>query len=261
MLEFDKSQTAQYGDLILLVGPNKKRHIIFLNEGDKLHTHRGTVVLDELIGKPWGSEVITNTGGPFYLLKPSIYDLIMELPRTTQIMYPKDIGFILLRMDIGEGNQVLEAGTGSGALTTALAWAVGEKGRVFSYDNREENLNLARKNLSRIDLETRVKFKPRDINEGFIENNLDSIFFDIYNAYDYIHHARSSLKPGGHLGSLMPTTNQVSRLIESLRQNKFLLIDVCEILLRFYKPVPARLRPSDRMVAHTGYLIFSRLGS
>jgi tRNA (adenine57-N1/adenine58-N1)-methyltransferase len=164
-------------------------------------------------------------------------------------------------MDIGEGNQVLEAGTGSGALTTALAWAVGEKGRVFSYDNREENLNLARKNLSRIGLETRVKFKPRDINEGFIENNLDSIFFDIYNAYDYIHHARSSLKPGGHLGSLMPTTNQVSRLIESLRQNKFLLIDVCEILLRFYKPVPARLRPSDRMVAHTGYLIFSRLGS
>jgi tRNA (adenine57-N1/adenine58-N1)-methyltransferase len=254
------ASTAKYGDLVLLVGPNKKRHIINLKQGAKLHTHRGTVVLDNLIGSPWGSEVKTNTGGPFYLLKPSIYDLIMEIPRTTQIMYPKDIGFILVRMEIGAGNQVLEAGTGSGALTTVLAWAVGDKGRVFSYENREDNLNLARKNLTRIGYESRVELKLQDIKEGFNERYVDSIFFDIHNAYDFINFARSALKPGGHLGSLMPTMNQVSRLIETLSHNNFILIDVCEIILRFYKPVPARLRPSDRMVAHTGYLIFSRLG-
>jgi len=251
---------AHAGDLIQLTSPSKKNHFLQLSVGGHFQTHRGTIQFDNIIGKPWGSEILTHTGSPYFLLNPSIHDLLLEIPRNTQIMYPKDIGFVLIRMGIGEGHTVLEAGTGSGALTTALAWAVGSKGNVISYEIRPDMLKLARKNLERVKLVTRVILKHQDIADGFEERNIDAIFLDVHNAYDFILHVRNSIKPGGHFGCIMPTTNQVTRLIEALRQYTFVLIDVCEIMLRYYKPVPGRLRPTDRMVAHTGYLIFARSG-
>jgi len=259
-MENDHDNYAQAGDLIQLTSPNKKNHFLQLSVGGKLQTHRGTIHFENIIGKPWGSEILTHTGSTYYLLNPSIHDLLLEIPRNTQIMYPKDIGFVLIRMGIGEGQTVLEAGSGSGALTTALAWAVGSIGKVISYEIRPEMLNLVRKNLERLNLADRVLLKLQNIDEGFEERNIDAIFLDVHNAYDFIHHVRNSLKPGGHFGCIMPTTNQVTRLIETLRQYTFVLIDVCEIMLRYYKPVPGRLRPTDRMVAHTGYLIFARMG-
>jgi tRNA (adenine57-N1/adenine58-N1)-methyltransferase len=173
-------------------------------------------------------------------------------------MYPKDIGFILVTMGIGPGMHVLEAGTGSGSLTTALAFNVGSEGSVVTYETRPEMQRLAQKNLERVGLASRVIFKMRDIIEGFDETDMDALFLDVPNPYDYLAQARAALIPGGYFGSILPTTNQVSLLLVALKREGFGFIDVCEMILRYYKPVPERLRPTDRMVAHTGYLIFAR---
>ena len=249
---------TQPGDLVQLVSPTNKVFTFRLIPGGQYHTHRGMLNHDDLIGKPWGSRVLSHIESAFYLLQPSLSSLLEETKRNTQIMYPKDIGYVLIMMAIGPGARVVEAGTGSGALTTALAWAVGPTGQIFTYENRPEMQNLARKNLQRLGLDSNVIFKLKDIGDGFDETGMDALFLDVANPHDYIHHARKALKPGGFFGCILPTTNQVSHLLPALHQNHFAFVDVCEILLRFYKPVPQRLRPTDRMVAHTGYLVFAR---
>jgi len=252
--------TVNDGDLAQLVGLRHKSFIVRIKQGGELQTHRGIVRFDDIIGKPWGSRIRSHLGNPFYVLQPALGDLLKELPRNTQILYPKDIGFILVQMGIGEGQIILEAGTGSGSLTSAMAYAVGSKGKVISYEAREEMQKLARKNITRLGLEERVEFKLREltIEQGFDEEGVDALFLDLPNPYDYIHHARKALKLGGFFGCILPTANQVSRLLLALRQFDFAFIDVCEVLLRYYKPEPDRFRPVDRMVAHTGFLIFAR---
>ena len=252
------SSIASDGDLAELVGLRHKHFIINLKAGAKFETHRGIILHDELIGKPWGTQVFSHMGSPFFLLQPSLADLLIDLPRTTQILYPKDIGFILVTMGVGPGQKVMEAGTGSGAMTTALAYAVGDTGRVISYEVKEDVQNLARKNLTRFGLDSRVDFKLRNIEEGFDETDADSFFLDVPNPYDYILQVRNALKPGGFLCCLIPTFNQVEKTLYSLRQQNFAFVEVCEVLLRYYKAEPTRLRPTDRMVAHTGFLVFGR---
>jgi len=191
-------------------------------------------------------------------LRPSTDDLVRYLKRTTQIVYPKDTGYILMKMRIGPGCRVVEAGTGSGGLTLVFAQAVSPTGRVYSYETRPEMQRLARKNLEQLGLSESVEFKLRDVAEGFDERDADGLFLDLPNPWDYLAQAHAALANGGFFGSILPTTNQVSRLIGALEETNFGLIEVEEILLRQYKAVPARLRPMDRMVAHTGYLIFAR---
>jgi len=246
------------GDLAQLVGLRHKHFIVPLKAGAKFESHRGILMHDDLIGKPWGTQVFSHIGSQFFLLQPSLGDLLIDLPRTTQILYPKDIGFIFVTMGIGPGQKVMEAGTGSGSMTTALAYAVGPEGRVISYEVKPDVQNLARKNLTRFGLESRVDFKLRDIAEGFDEIDADSFFLDVPNPYDYMSQVRNALKPGGFLCCLVPTTNQVEKTLIALRQSNFAFVEVCEILLRFYQAEPSRLRPTDRMVAHTGFLIFAR---
>lgn len=258
MIDLPLKTHAQPNDLAQLVSPNNKVFTVRLTPGGQLQTHRGYINYDDLIGLPWGSQIFSHKGSSFFLLQPSLADLLKDTRRNTQIMYPKDIGFTLVTMGIGPGTQVVEAGTGSGALTTALAWAVGETGQVISYEIRDEMQNLARKNLRRLGLEHRVAFKSRDIGEGFDETDVDALFLDVQKAYDYIGQARQALKPGGHFGCILPTANQVEKVLTALFQYDFAFVDVCEIILRYYKPVPERLRPTDRMVAHTGYLVFGR---
>ena len=118
--------------------------------------------------------------------------------------------------------------------------------------------NRAKKDLARFALDARVDFKLRDIGEGFDETDVDSFFLDVPNPYDYIGQVRAALKPGGFLCCLIPTFNQVEKTLQSLRQTNFAFLEVCEMLLRYYKPEPTRLRPTDRMVAHTGFLLFGR---
>jgi tRNA (adenine57-N1/adenine58-N1)-methyltransferase len=252
------SAIAHDGDLAQLVGLRHKHFILTLQAGAKFETHRGILQHDDLIGKPWGTQVFSHINAPFFLLQPSLADLINELPRTTQILYPKDIGFILITMGVGPGQTVMEAGTGSGSMTTALAFAVGPQGRVLSYEVKQDVQNLARKNLTRFGLESRVDFKLRDIQEGFDETNVDAFFLDVPNPYDYAAQVRAALKPGGYLCCLIPTFNQVEKTLVALRQSRFAFVEVCELLLRYYKPEPARIRPTDRMVAHTGFLLFAR---
>ena len=249
---------SQPGDLALLVGLRHKHFIFPLLPGGSFHTHRGILYHDELIGKPWGSQVFSHQGSPFFILQPSLADLLVDLKRSTQIMYPKDIGFILTSMSVGPGQTVMEAGTGSGSMTVALAYAVGPQGHVVSYDRRPEFQALARKTLERLGLDGRVDFKLGDIVDGFTETNVDALFLDVPNPWDYIRQVRSALKPGGFFCNLVPTFNQVEKLLYALRREHFAFIEVCELLMRYYKPEPTRLRPTDRMIAHTGYLIFAR---
>ena len=251
-------RNANHGDLAQLVGLSHKNFILRLQEGDELQTHRGIVSHDDLIGKQWGSQVFSHLGNPFYLLQPALGDLITATRRTTQILYPKDIGFILVSMGIGPGQHVVEAGTGSGAMTTALAYTVGSQGHVTTYERRPEMLSLAKKNLTHLGLNDRVTFKQADIQQGFDEQDILSLFMDIPIPENFIPQVRNALTPGGFFGCIVPTTNQLMNLLPVLRQENFAFIEICEILLRYYKPIPNRLRPTDRMVAHTGYLVFSR---
>lgn len=252
------SINAREGDLAQLVGLTHKHFIFLLQTGGEFQSHRGVIKHDDLIGKPWGSQVFSHTGAPFFLLQPSMADILNELPRNTQILYPKDIGYILIQMGISEGQTILEAGTGSGSMTIAMATAVGPSGRIVSYEKTPDTQNLARKNLERIGLASRVDFKLRDIQDGFDETDADAFFLDVQNPHDYIPQVRATLKPGGFFGTLVPTYNQVEKVLYALKKYDFAFVEVCELLLRYYKTNPARLRPTDRMVAHTGYLIFGR---
>ena len=258
-MSFDRSSsTARDGDLALLVGLRHKHFILALRVGAKFETHRGVLRHDDLIGLPWGTQVFSHMGAPFFLLQPTLADVLLDLPRSTQILYPKDIGFILVTMGIGPGMKVVEAGTGSGAMTIAAAFAVGTEGRVTSYEVREDMQRLAKKNVERVALADRVEFKLRDIASGIDETEADVFFLDVPNPWDYMHIVRGTLKPGGFFCSIVPTFNQIESLLRSMRQSHFAFIEVCEILLRYFKPEPSRIRPTDRMVAHTGFLVFGR---
>jgi tRNA (adenine57-N1/adenine58-N1)-methyltransferase len=244
--------------LALLVGRDRKTFIVRLKSGSQLHTHRGVLSHDDLIGIPWGTQLSTHIGYPFFFLRPSTDDLVRDLKRTTQIIYPKDAGYILMKMGITPGCRVVEAGTGSGGLTLVFAQTVSPNGRVYSYEVRSEMQELARANLAQLGLTDFVEFKQRDIAEGFDEVDADVLFLDLPDPWDYLTQAHSALAGAGFFGCILPTTNQVSRLIGALGQANFGMVEVEELLLRPYKAVPARLRPMDRMVAHTGYLIFAR---
>lgn len=249
---------AREGDLVQLVGLQHKNFIVRLREGGEFQSHRGVIRFDDLIGKEWGSQIFSHNGSPFFMLPPSLSDLLRGLKRNTQILYPKDVGYILVTMGIGPGKFVVEAGTGSGSLTAAFAYAVGSSGCVSTYERRPEMQALAQKNLEALGLESRVKWNLKDIAEGFDDRGADALFLDVANPWDYVNQVREALTPGGFFGSILPTFNQIAALIEALRANHFAFIDVVEILLRYYRTQPSRLRPTDRMVAHTGFLLFAR---
>jgi tRNA (adenine57-N1/adenine58-N1)-methyltransferase len=251
-------KVAQADDLVLLISPRGKRFIIRLKPGASQHTHVGIIQHDSLIGQPLGRQVKSHLGQRFLALEPSTHDLMMNVRRATQIIYPKEAGYILLKLNVYSGQRVVEAGSGSGALTLALGRAVGPEGRVYSYESRPEMQRNAIRNLQRVGLGDRVDFKVRDIAEGFDEEGVDALFLDVRTPWDYLAQARGALKGGGFFGALVPTTNQVSDLVAGLEAHRFGDIEVEELLLRGYKPVPERLRPADTMVGHTGFMIFAR---
>ena len=250
---------AQKDELVLLIGQDRKQFVVKLEPGGQLQTHRGCLNHDDLLGQPLGREVLSHLGYPFVVLQPSTSDLINQLKRTTQIMYPKDIGYALLKLSVVPGDRIIEAGTGSGGLSVALARAVGPSGMVYSYEARHDILNLARKNLEALGLADRVTFILRDIAEGFDQTGVDALFLDVRRPWAYLAQVSAALKDSGFFGAILPTTNQVADLVRALEeQQTFGHIEVEEVLVRPYKAVPNRLRPMDRMVAHTGYLIFAR---
>jgi len=240
------------------MGRDRKTSLIRLKPGAEFHTHRGTIAHDDLIGSPWGSQVETHLGIPLLLLRPSTDDLVRNLERSTQIVYPKDAGYILMKLSIAPGCRVVEAGTGSGGLTSVFARAVQPTGQVISYESRQDVQQLAQENLEKLGLADYVVFKHHDITAGFEERGVDALFLDLANPWDYLDQAHAALAGGGFFGAILPTANQVIHLIDALESADFGLIDVEELLLRPYKTVSARLRPKDRLAPHTGYLVFAR---
>lgn len=258
MTNLTLSHLVQPGDLVLLVGNDRKEFIVLMEPGQSLQTHRGVLPHDTVIGARWGETVETHIGYGYMVLPPSLEQLIRSVRRATQIIYPKEIGYLLMKMNIGPGARVLEAGTGSGGLTLALARMVQPTGHVYTYEARPDIQALAQKNIAQVGLERYVTFKLRDIAEGFDEQGLDAVFLDVREPWDYLAQVHAALKGGGFFGALVPTTNQVCALLHDLETAAFGFVEVEELILRPYKAVPGRLRPFDRIVAHTGYLIFAR---
>lgn len=253
----DQSQTKA-DDLVLLLTGGGKRHLLRLQPGRLFHSNLGKVQHDELIDLPYGTTVFSHLGHSMLLLEPSLDDLMTRIKRNTQIIFPKDAAMILRRLNLRAGSRVIEAGTGSGALTIALAWAVAPGGRVYSYEIREDHLQVARSNLEKIGLLKYVKLHSASILEGFEQNNVDALVLDLRTPWVFLEQAHRALRPGGFFVSLVPTTNQVSELLQGLEKMGFADISVEEVLVRAYKPVPDRLRPDDTMVGHTVFVISAR---
>lgn len=252
------SQPATHGDTVLFASKDRKSYVRTLAPGGQLITHLGNIAFDSLIGLSYGSAVHTHLGHLFYMLKPGFEDLMQHARHETTIIQPKDLGYIAVKLNIGSGTRVIEAGTGSGGLTTWLAMLVGDSGQVISYDRKASNAEVARRNLVRAGVERRVTLKTRDIAEGLDETEADALFLDLPNPWDYLEVARAALTGGGHFGALLPTVNQVIDLVSAMYRGAWFRVEVEEIMLRSYKVIPARIRPDDRMIGHTGYLIFAR---
>ncbi len=252
------SSVAQEGDLVLLVAPDRKHYLIRLKHGEQWFSHRGSILHDDLIGRPLGRTLSTQHGAAILALEPSTYDLIHEIPRTTQIIYSKDAAQIVLRLSLYPGRTVIEAGTGSAGLTLVLARAVMPSGRVYSYETRPESYDMARANLDEMGLLPYVTLYNEDITAGFHEREVDSVFLDVREPWYFLDQAWNALKGSGFFGALVPTVNQVSDLLAGLKARPFGDIVVEEILERQWKPIPGRLRPEDKMTGHSAFLVFAR---
>ncbi|MGE4538184.1 MAG: tRNA (adenine-N1)-methyltransferase [Desulfovibrio sp.] len=260
------------GDLILLVSPKGKRYLKRFTPDMVLHTQEGMIRFTDVDAAGCGGAVTTHLGHTFRILRPSTYDLVKGVKRSTQIMYPKEIGYVLLKLGIGPGVRVIEAGSGSGGLTLALAWHVGETGRVYTFERRPEFYELSGENLEAVGLADRVSRFHHDISTGFYPethipgnpltdpSGADALFLDVRTPWDHLDAAAEVVRPGAPVGFLLPTVNQISDLLRALETSPFDDVEVLEILVRHYKPVADRLRPEDRMVAHTGFLVFARHG-
>jgi len=249
---------VQAGEPILLINEEAKRYLVYPEPGGEWHSNRGRLPHDEIIGQPFGRVATSHLGEKYLVLRPTTSDLIRNIKRATQIVYPKDAARLVMELDLWDGRRLIEAGTGSGGLTLAFARAVMPAGRVYSYEARSEHQRVGRRNLERLGLLPYVDLKERDIAEGFDEREVDAVFLDVRDAAHFIPQAEEALADSGIFGSLLPTVNQVSDLVAALDAGNFVEVRIEEILIRPWKPVPERLRPSDRMIAHTGFLVFAR---
>ena len=249
---------ARAGELVLLLGRDFRQFIFRLEEDGRMQTHHGVVRHADMIGKPYGSEVRSHLGYPYFMLRPTTADLVQDLKRSGQILFPKDIGYILVKLGVRPGSRVLECGTGSGALTVSLSRAVAPDGQVYSYDVRGDMQSLARKNVEALGVPGVVTFKQRDAVEGFDESDVDALFLDMPEPWRVIDQAYAALGGGAPLAGLLPTMNQMVEISAALYRLPFAMVEIEELLLRPYKTAPGRVRPTDRMVAHTGYLFFAR---
>lgn len=250
--------TVQLGDTIMLVSPDQKTFVRTIREGHRLQIHKGLINFDDLVGVAYGEQIKTHTGTDMYLLAPTLEDIIQHMKRETQIIYPKDLAQIVMRLGIREGMRVVEAGTGSGALTSLLALMVGETGHVYTYERREKMQNRAVENLEVLGLAHRVTFYHHDINEGIFETDVNALFLDLPGTQYYLDTAHQALRGGGMFGAIVPTMNQLIDLLGAMHVGPWFFTSADEVLIRGWKTNPPRVRPEDNMVAHTGFLVFSR---
>jgi tRNA (adenine57-N1/adenine58-N1)-methyltransferase len=247
------------GEPVLLIDRKSRRYLFDLTSGREFHTHTGVIAHDEIIGKPEGSRLRSTRGSYFLALRPTLADAVLKMPRGAQVIYPKDIGPILMLADIFPGARVLEAGIGSGALSMALLRA----GAVVSgYERREDFCARARANVERFcgsEALERYRTEVRDVYEGIDEVGLDRVVLDLPEPWQVVPHASPALRPGGILLAYTPSIVQVQRLRRALDDSPFDLHETVEILQRGWHVEGDAVRPNHRMVAHTGFLTVSRL--
>jgi tRNA (adenine57-N1/adenine58-N1)-methyltransferase len=252
--------TFAAGDRVLLVDNRKRRHLITLVGGGQFHTHAGIVQHDDLIGAAEGSTVRTSRGARLTAVRPTLAEYILEMPRGAQVIYPKDIGPILMLADIGPGMRVLESGVGSGALTTALLRGVGPTGHVTGYEIRDDFAERAIGNVyGFLGDDVPLRVEVRDAYAGIDERSLDRIVLDLPEPWRVVKHTVEALRPGGILCAYLPTILQVGRLREELATAPFGMTETLEVLQRGWHVEGQSIRPDHRMVAHTGFLTVARL--
>lgn len=257
------SGVLQPGERVVLIDARDRRYMITLGTGKQFHSHMGTVEHNDLIGAPEGSRVQASGGGRLLAFRPTLSDYVLKMKRGAQVVYPKDVGLILVYADVFPGATVLEAGTGSGALTLALARAAGEAGRVISYEVREDHHARAVANVGSWyeglggkpeNLELRIG----DIFEGVPETGIDRMVLDLPEPWRAVGTTTQSLAPGGILCCYLPTVPQVQEVVEAMRRNSFGRLTTLEGLVRTWNVDGPSVRPDHRMVGHTGFLVVGR---
>ncbi len=239
----------------MLIDAKDRRYLVTLREGASFHTHAGILPHDDIIGRSEGSTIRTGERR-FLVVRPTLADVVLKMPRGAQVIYPKDLGAILLQADIAPGHEVLEAGVGSGALSMTLLRA---GARVTAYEIREEFAQTARTNVtSLLGDDVAYDIHIRDVTAGIDHGPFDRIVLDMPEPWLVVPHAVHALRPGGVFLAYLPTINQVQQLRLALAEHPFALAESVEILRRTWHVEARSVRPDHRMVAHTGFLTSAR---
>ncbi|MBI5192483.1 MAG: tRNA (adenine-N1)-methyltransferase [Nitrospirae bacterium] len=248
------------GDRVHFIDKKGRQYPLTLCKGKVFQFSGDKILHDDIIGKEDGSVVTFIRGTKFIAIKPTLSEYILKMPRGAQVIYPKDIGMILMLGDIFPGAKVVEAGLGSGALTTALLRAVGERGNVISYDIREDFINRATENIRMFMGKTDNHLvKHKDISEGIEEQGVDRVILDLPEPWRVVSTACNALSLGGIFLCYLPTTIQVSQVTAELkRAETFMQIETSETLVRTWHVEENSVRPDHRMVAHTGFITTAR---
>lgn len=246
-----------HGERVLLIDAKERRYLLKLREGETFHTHAGILAHDDIIGRSEGTTLVGSTGREFLVFRPTLADVVLKMPRGAQVIYPKDLGAILIAADIGPGQRILEAGVGSGALSMALLRA---GATVIGYEIREDFATRARANVAaQLGDDVDYRVEVRDVTEGIDERELDRVLLDLPEPWNVVPLAERALRPGGILLAYLPTINQTGLLREALGACRFGLAETVEILRRTWHVEPRSIRPDHRMVAHTGFLTSARV--
>ncbi len=251
------------GEEILLVTEDKKVFKIKLKKDELFSSHQGVISHNAIIGKESGAVVLTSIGKKITAFVPTLFDHIMSMPRISAIVYPKDIAMILIWADIFPGARVLEGGSGSGSLLSALTRAVGEKGEVFSYDVRKDMQKMAKKNLKRFfgEIPPNVHFINKNMYEGIEEKGLDRILLDVTEPWKVVPYATTSLVSDGIILAYTPTIVQAEKFHKELARWGYYFIETFETIFRPWTIQDLSVRPNQRIIGHTAFLTLGRKGS
>jgi len=249
------------GELVLLHDKAGRRYRLVLAAGASYSTHAGALAHDSLIGQPEGTVVATNLGRRLLALRPTFAERVVERRRRAQPIYPKDLAAILVHADVSPGDLVVEAGTGTAALTLAALRAVGPGGRVVSYEVREDFHAAAVDAVEEVlgAVPANLELRVGDVYEGIDDRGADRVLLDLPEPWRALPGAAAALRAGGIVFAHCPNTTQVQRFCDELREvGGFGLIETVELLERGWTVRGRSVRPSHRMVAHTGFLTFAR---